>query len=211
MLFIGSYLSVSLPVPRLTQPALIGGLVGYYVDPENNDITSAYYYAGALLLISAINVISIHSFMLSQMHLGMRIRLAVCSMIYRKALRMSKNALGVTTVGQVVNLLSNDVGRLDQSILFVHYLWVGPLETIVATYFMYQQIQSSAFWGVIFLLAFIPLQGYLGKLNSVLRLKTALRTDERVRMMNEIIQGIQVIKMYAWEKPFGRVVEFIRR
>lgn len=149
--------------------------------------------------------------MLSTMHLGMKIRLAMCSMIYRKALRMSKNALGVTTVGQVVNLLSNDVGRLDLSVLFIHYLWLGPLETVIATYFMYDQIGIAAVWGVLFLLAFIPLQGYLGRKTSKWRFQTAQRTDERVRMMNEIIQGIQVIKMYAWEKPFGKVVEWARK
>lgn len=51
---------------------------------------------------------------------------------------------------------------------------------------------------------------YIGKLAATLRLKTALRTDERVRFMNEIVQGIQVIKMYTWEKPFAKVVAMAR-
>lgn len=61
------------------------------------------------------------------------------------------------------------------------------------------------------MLLFIPFQAFMGKKTSVYRLKTALRTDERVRLMNEIIQGIQVIKMYAWEKPFSKMVEYARR
>lgn len=43
---------------------------------------------------------------------------------------------------------------------------------------------------------------YIGKLSSKFRRLIALRTDERVRLVNEVISGIQVIKMYAWEKPF---------
>lgn len=82
---------------------------------------------------------------------------------------------------------------------------------IAVTYLMYLKIGVSAIFGVIFMLLFIPFQAYMGKKTSVFRLKTALRTDERVRLMNEIIQGIQVIKMYAWEKPFGKMVEYARR
>lgn len=41
-------------------------------------------------------------------------------------------------------------------------------------------------------------------------MKIAKKTDYRVRLMNEIISGVQVIKMYAWEKPFESMVKSAR-
>ncbi|KAH8394539.1 hypothetical protein KR215_004307 [Drosophila sulfurigaster] len=198
---------------RVTQPLCLGGLVAFYANPDNadsEDRSTAYLYAGGVILCSAFNVLGMHPYMLGMFHTGMKVRVAMCSMIYRKALRLSRTALGDTTIGQVVNLISNDVGRLDVSVIHVHYLWLGPVEIGVITWLMYREIGVSAFFGVAVMLLFIPLQAYLGKKTSVLRLKTALRTDERVRMMNEIISGIQVIKMYAWEIPFCKMVNDMR-
>jgi hypothetical protein len=59
--------------------------------------------------------------------------------------------------------------------------------------------------------ALLSLLAYFGKLLSTYRLRTARRTDERVRFMNEIIVGIQVIKMYAWEKLFAHLISLARR
>lgn len=121
----------------------MGGLVSYYAKPENNtsgDQTIAYLYALGVILCSAFNVFFMHPYMLGILHTGMKIRVAMCSMIYRKALRLSKTALGNTTSGQVVNLISNDVGRLDTSMIHMHYLWLGPIEIVIITYLMYREV-----------------------------------------------------------------------
>ena len=43
------------------------------------------------------------------------------------------------------------------------------------------------------------------------RLKAAKVTDQRVKVMNEVISGIRVIKMYGWELAFHKMVTAIRK
>ncbi|KAH8359394.1 hypothetical protein KR093_006509 [Drosophila rubida] len=197
-------------VTKFTQPICLYGIMMYFSN-ENPDPLTAQLYAAGLIACCLLTVISGHPYLLGQLHLGMKMRVALCSLMYRKSLRLSRTALSDTSIGQVVNLLSNDVGRFDGILLTLHFIWLAPLELLMVTYFMYEKIGIACLFGVALMLLFLPLQAYLAKKTSALRLRTAMRTDERVRMMNEIISGIQVIKMYAWEKPFGKLVELARR
>lgn len=61
------------------------------------------------------------------------------------------------------------------------------------------------------LLKTVPIQTRLSRYTAALRMKVAQRTDNRIGIMNELINGIQVIKMYAWEIPFRKVVAEARR
>lgn len=85
------------------------------------------------------------------------------------------------------------------------------MEAVLLGYFIYCQIGFSGLLGMAFLMSFIPLQAWVGKKTATYRMKAAKRTDVRVRFMNEIIQGIQVIKMYTWESSFAKMIENIRR
>ncbi|XP_017043983.2 probable multidrug resistance-associated protein lethal(2)03659 [Drosophila ficusphila] len=196
---------------RATLPLILGALISEFTTHKNGDGLQAQIYGLLLIITTLLSVLMFHPFMMGMMHLAMKMRVAVSTAIYRKALRLSRTALGDTTTGQVVNLLSNDLGRFDRALIHFHFLWLGPLELLIASYFLYQQIGIASLYGIAILLLYLPVQTVLSRLTSKLRLQTALRTDQRVRMMNEIISGIQVIKMYTWEKPFGRLIEKLRR
>ena len=57
----------------------------------------------------------------------------------------------------------------------------------------------------------VPFQSWMGRQFAKLRVETATKTDRRIRLMNEIINGMKVIKMFTWEKPFGRLVHEARK
>ncbi|XP_017085489.2 ATP-binding cassette sub-family C member 4 [Drosophila eugracilis] len=171
------------------------------------------YSLGAVLVTSTLFCcFLLHHVDLRQRLMGARMRIACCSLIYRKTLRLSMKTAGQTPAGYLINLLSNDVNRLDYGFIFMHWIWIMPLQAMLTCYLIWLKIGIPAVVGVVgLLLKTVPVQTALSKVTSVLRMRIAERTDARVGIMNELVQGIQVIKMYAWEKPFQAVVAEARR
>nr|UMW71136.1 ABC transporter subfamily C2 [Spodoptera frugiperda] len=196
---------------RTAQPLLFSQLLSYWsVDSEMSQ-QDAGLYALAMLGINFITMMCTHHNNLFVMRFSMKVKIAASSLLFRKLLRMSQVSVGDVAGGKLVNLLSNDVARFDYAFMFLHYLWVVPLQVGVVLYFVYDAAGWAPYvglFGVIILI--MPLQAGLTKLTGVVRRMTAKRTDKRIKLMSEIINGIQVIKMYAWEKPFQLVVKAAR-
>ncbi|KOC62297.1 putative multidrug resistance-associated protein lethal(2)03659 [Habropoda laboriosa] len=196
---------------RLGTPILLGGLLRYFKKDTHETYETALLYAAGICLATAVNVITLNQAIFGAFHVGAKIRVATCSVVYRKALRLSKTALGETAPGKVVNLVANDVNRFDLVSIFIHHMWSAPLSALVIAYFLYIEAGYSGLIGIAAVFVVVPIQSYTGKLSSIFRLQTAIKTDERVRLMDEIISGVQVIKMYAWEKPFCALIETARK
>ena len=52
------------------------------------------------------------------------------------------------------------------------------------------------------MIAILPLNFISGRLVATNQKKNMLMKDERVKLMNEILNGIKILKLYAWEKSF---------
>ncbi|XP_009697619.1 PREDICTED: multidrug resistance-associated protein 4-like, partial [Cariama cristata] len=199
---------------KIVQPIFLGKIINYF---ENDDssyevaLNFAYCYAAALSVCTLILAIMHHLYFYHVQRAGMKLRVAMCHMIYRKALRLSNGAMAKTTTGQIVNLLSNDVNKFDQVTIFLHFLWAGPIQAVAVTVLLWMEIGPSCLAGMAVLIILLPVQTCIGRLFSSLRSKTATLTDVRIRTMNEVISGMKIIKMYAWEKSFAELVNGLRR
>uniref|UniRef100_A0A8C7TRQ2 Multidrug resistance-associated protein 4 n=1 Tax=Oncorhynchus mykiss TaxID=8022 RepID=A0A8C7TRQ2_ONCMY len=206
--------SFTVEVIKVIQPVFLGKLIRYFEKYDPDDMDALYeafgYAAGISLSTVALTVLQIHYYYHVQ-RTGMKIRVAMCHMIYKKALCLSSAAMGKTTTGQMVNLLSNDVNKFDEVTNNLHYLWIAPLQAVVVISLLWYEIGPSCLAGVAVLVFLLPLQTMFGKLFGSLRSKTAALTDNRIRTMNEVVSGIRIIKMYAWEKPFSALVNDVRR
>lgn len=75
-------------------------------------------------------------------------------------LRLNRVSIGQVAAGQLVNLLSNDVSRFDESSMYLHYIWLMPVQAVVGTLVMYEIVGVAAFAGILALIVqAIPLQG----------------------------------------------------
>uniref|UniRef100_A0A8D3CPM7 Cystic fibrosis transmembrane conductance regulator n=1 Tax=Scophthalmus maximus TaxID=52904 RepID=A0A8D3CPM7_SCOMX len=199
---------------KVVQPLFLGKITQYleFYDPDNSvALYEALGYAAGLSITSLILAVVHHCYFYQLQRIGMKIRVAMCHMIYKKAMLLNHSALGKTTTGQIVNLLSNDVNKFDEVTIFLHFLWVGPLQAAVVVGLLWMEIGPSCLAGMVVLLFLMPLQTLFGRLFSKYRSLTAVLTDSRIRTMNEVLSGIRIIKMYAWEKPFMALVSEVRR
>ncbi|XP_034944749.1 multidrug resistance-associated protein 4-like [Chelonus insularis] len=201
-------------VLRNVKPILLNFIINYFDmgDKSSTAQNEVLIHTTGLVVITFVATFIMHHAGLESQRNGMKIRIACCSLIYRKSLKLSKASLDKTAAGQVVNLLSNDVNRFDFLPLYINFSWLTPIQIVVVGIIMWQSIgvYTLVALGSLMIMT-IPLQSYLSKISGYLRELIAKLTDRRIQLMSELIAGIQVVKMYAWEIPFNKIVSQTRR
>ncbi|GFS16349.1 multidrug resistance-associated protein 4-like [Elysia marginata] len=195
---------------RVTSPVLLAAFLDYFSADSNTTRTEAWLYATGVILCSISSMMTHHIIYFGTTRMGMRLRISSCSIIFNKSLRLSNKALNECSIGQIVNMMSNDVSRFDQGMQFFHYLWIGPIQCLAVVIYLWYRLGPAVMSALAVMILLMPAQLLYGKLLFAKRRKLVVHTDNRVKVMNEIISGIRIIKLYCWEKPFGRLVEKLR-
>ena len=120
---------------------------------------------------------------------GNAARVALITAIYEKSLRLSRASRQLQSTGSTVNLQALDSSRIFDCALFLHFIYMAPLIIAVALALMIVQVGVAAIAGVALLCLLSPLQAYTSRLTARNRRAMLKFSDQRVKLMNEILQG----------------------
>ncbi|XP_047989436.1 multidrug resistance-associated protein 1 isoform X3 [Leguminivora glycinivorella] len=205
----GSTLKLANDLLMFVSPQLLKYLIAFIGD-KNTPVWKGYLYAVALLVCASIQTMLLAHYFTRMYFVGMRIRTALTSAIYRKSLRMSNAARRESTVGEIVNLMSVDAQRFLELTAYLNMIWSAPLQITLALYFLWGILGPSVLAGLAVMIVLIPVNGVIANRVKSLQIKQMKYKDERVKLMNEVLNGIKVLKMYAWELSFQDQILKIR-
>ncbi|KAL0104454.1 hypothetical protein PUN28_017289 [Cardiocondyla obscurior] len=204
----GAFLKLIQDVMTFISPQILKLLIDFIEGDE--PMWKGYFYSVLLLLTAILQTLVLSQYFHRMFLVGLRIRTALIAAIYRKALRMSNAARKESTLGEIVNLMSVDAQRFMDLTAYINMIWSAPLQIALALYFLWNILGPAVFAGLAVMIILIPVNGLIANKVKTLQIRQMKSKDERVKLMNEVLNGIKVLKLYAWEPSFEQQILKIR-
>ncbi|CAG2061368.1 unnamed protein product, partial [Timema podura] len=201
----GSILLFCANVLIFVSPQLLKYLIAFV--SSDDPLWKGYLYASMMFVAAAVQTMFNSQYSYKMMVVGIRIRVALVSVIYKKALSMSNSARKESTVGEIVNLMSVDATRILEAVPYLNILWSAPLQIALSLYFLWEIMGPSVLAGLAVMVVLIPINGFIANKVKNLQIRQMKTKDQRIKLMNEVLNGIKVLKMYAWEPSFEKIIE----
>ncbi|XP_052831215.1 multidrug resistance-associated protein 1 [Octopus bimaculoides] len=201
-------LKIGFDIALFAGPVILDKLIVYTSNEEPK--WKSYVLAVTLFFLSVLYKLFYQgSFFMSTL-LAARIKGLLTSVAFRKTLTLSNACRQTLSMGQIVNLMSIDCSRISEAIPFLFVMISSPIQISLSLYLLYQQLGTSVFVGIALLLLYIPVNGTLMGKIKMYQAQQMKSKDIRIKLMNEVLNGIKVIKLYAWEESLQKKINEIR-
>jgi ABC-type multidrug transport system fused ATPase/permease subunit len=195
------------------QPFFVSMLLAYVSSDDVDFVGMGSGYGIALFLgiSSLVNAFILNSAMYYCYYFGMAIKSSLIARIFRKALLISNCVKENRSVGDIITLMSVDVERIWYATLLLPWLILSPIMILVSIILLLIKMSYAALLVCVFIILLGVLLEHVSKRIGKIRVEIVKHTVERTLLVNETLQGIRVVKMYAWEDIIQNKIETVRR
>ncbi|XP_076589290.1 ATP-binding cassette sub-family C member 8 isoform X2 [Chaetodon auriga] len=187
-------------------------LLGIYFISTKEFLENAYVLAVLLFFALLLQRTFLQASYYVAIETGINLRGAIQTKIYNKIMRLctSNMSMGELTVAQICNLVAIDTNQLVWFFFLCPNLWAMPVQIIVGVILLYYLLGISALIGATVIAVLAPVQYFVATKLSQTQKSTLEYSSERLKKTNELLRGIKLLKLYAWEHIFCDSVEETR-
>ncbi|XP_035251927.1 ATP-binding cassette sub-family C member 8 isoform X2 [Anguilla anguilla] len=187
-------------------------LLGIYFISSQEFLANAYVLAVLLFFALLLQRTFLQASYYVAIETGINLRGAIQTKIYNKIMRLctSNLSMGEMTVGQICNLVAIDTNQLMWFFFLCPNLWAMPFQIVIGVFLLYYLLGISALIGAAVIAVLAPVQYFVATKLSQAQKSTLEYSSERLKKTNELLRGIKLLKLYAWEHIFRDSVEETR-
>uniref|UniRef100_A0A8C0L081 ATP binding cassette subfamily C member 8 n=1 Tax=Canis lupus dingo TaxID=286419 RepID=A0A8C0L081_CANLU len=187
--------------------------LGVYFVSSQEFLANAYVLAVLLFLALLLQRTFLQASYYVAIETGINLRGAIQTKIYNKIMHLSTSnlSMGEMTAAQICNLVAIDTNQLMWFFFLCPNLWAMPVQIIVGVILLYYILGVSALIGAAVIILLAPVQYFVATKLSQAQRSTLEYSNERLKQTNEMLRGIKLLKLYAWENIFCTRVEMTRR
>ncbi|KAL9960218.1 hypothetical protein ACROYT_G033645 [Oculina patagonica] len=195
---------------RLIQPVVLSFLLEELTTGSSFDASILCLYSALLCFSSFVQTFAVHHATYATFTMAVQVKASLIGLVYKKIMITKHHILADKSSGYAINLITKDMIHIHQAISNLDSL-TAPIEILVVFCLLWKLVGWQTFGGVVFSIILIAYQTALGNVFKILQEKVARLTDRRLRLIYDVVSGIRVLKMNAWEWCFRDLVSGVRR
>ncbi|KAI9273715.1 P-loop containing nucleoside triphosphate hydrolase protein [Sporodiniella umbellata] len=198
-------------------PFFLNKIIIYIESPNGEPVSTAFFYVLGLFITNSAQSLFLQQGLYIGRVLGIRIQSILIGEVFSKSLRRRDQSGSSNEDGQkptddkksnVNNLLSVDAQKVAEITAYIFYIYSYPLQIIISIWSLYKLLGNAALWGVLVMIMCQPVTYYVSSRFEKLHESVMSATDNRLKLMNELLSAIRIVKFFAWESEFKkRIIE----
>nr|XP_027784952.2 multidrug resistance-associated protein 1-like [Marmota flaviventris] len=171
---------------------------------------TGYGYAVALFAVAFSQTLILQQYQRFSLLTSAKIKTAVTGLIYKKALHLSNVSHKKFSTGEIINLMSSDAQQLMDLTANLSVLWSAPFQILMAVFLLWQELGPAVLAGVAVLFLVLPINAFVAIRIKKLKKNQTKNKDTQIKLLKEILHGIKILKLYAWEPAYKNKIIKIR-
>ncbi|XP_020587658.1 ABC transporter C family member 10-like [Phalaenopsis equestris] len=169
-----------------------------------------FVLAIALFLAKILESLSQRQWYFRTRRLGLQLRSLLSAAIYQKQLKLSNSAKLLHSSGEITNYLTVDAYRIGEFPFWFHQTWSTSFQLCIALLILYNAVGLATVAAMVVIILTVLCNAPLAKLQHKFQTRLMSAQDERLKALSEALVNMKVLKLYAWETHFRKVVEGLR-